>query len=137
MEVVKTVIFRAPWTVKMRLPLKRELNFHFSKGFPKESQNELKLSQNEVQIRPKTSRGRSQSVPKKVSKIVPENQGKREPKRTPQIVKNHEKRCPETRSITGGPLGHPRVDIGGTLGTIFMIVWCILVFPYVFLTFVM
>ena len=34
-DIEKTVIFRPPWTVKMRLTLKRELSFHFSEGLPK------------------------------------------------------------------------------------------------------
>ena len=56
-EVEKRVIFRPPGTVKMSSRLKRELNFHFSKGSPKESQNGAKME-------PKWSPNPSQDVPR-------------------------------------------------------------------------
>ena len=38
-DVEKTMVSRPPGTVKMRLPSRRQLNFHFPKGHPKDSQN--------------------------------------------------------------------------------------------------
>ena len=70
---------------------------------------EPKWSQNGSQIRPNTYRGRSQSVPKKVTKIDPENRAKREPKMSPKIRKNHEKRVSKNevhhRRAPGAPQG--------------------------------
>ena len=70
---------------------------------------EPKWSHNGSQIRPNTYRGRSQSVPKKVTKIEPENRAKREPKTTPKIAKNHEKRVSKNevhhRRSPGAPQG--------------------------------
>ena len=54
---------------------------------------------------------------------------------SPKSEKIVKKGSPKTRSITGGLLGRPRVDIGATLGPILVIFWCILVFPHVFLMF--
>ena len=70
---------------------------------------EPKLSQHGAKIHPKTSRGRSQSAPEKVSKIDTEIGANREPKWTPKIVKNHEKRVSKNkvdhRRAPGAPQG--------------------------------
>ena len=56
-EVEKVVIFRTPQTVKMRLPHKRELNFHFSQGPLKDLKNRAKME-------PESSRRRSEVAPR-------------------------------------------------------------------------
>ena len=106
--------------------------FTFRRDPQKTPKMDPNLSLNGCQIRPKTCRGRSKSGPEKVSKNDTEIGAKREPKWDPKTIKNREKGYPKTRSITGRPLGRPRVDIGATLGPIFAIFKCILVFPHVF-----
>ena len=61
------------------------------------------------------------AFPKKCRKMTPKPEPKgsqKGPQKSPKIMK---KGCPKTRSITGGPLGCPKVDIGATLGPIFVI----------------
>ena len=58
-NVEKDTVCRAHWAAKMRLPLKRELNFHFSIGFPESSQ---KGSQKEAKMGSKSAPGLSGSA---------------------------------------------------------------------------
>ena len=96
-EVGKRRIFRPPGTVKMRLPLKRELNFHFSQGSPIYTQNEAKIEPTWV---PKVRRR---------PEVVPRIGRKREPKWDPKIAKNHEKSVSKNkvdhRRFPGPPQG--------------------------------
>ena len=71
------------------------------------------------------------AVPKKCRKMTPKPEPKGSQKGHPKSLKIMKKGYPKTRSITGGPLGRPRVDIGATLGLMLMISLCILVFPHV------
>ena len=58
-KVQKTLICKAPWTAKMKLPLRRELNFHFFEGPPQMSQ---KGSQNGAKMEPTWSQNPSKGV---------------------------------------------------------------------------
>ena len=108
-EVEKTVIFRPPWTVKMRLTLKRELNFHFSEGFPKYSQNGATMEPKWLPNPPEDAPRALRSAPEKESKNDTEIGAKREPKWRPKGVQNRSKKVSKNevdrRRAPGAPQG--------------------------------
>ena len=87
-EVAKIVILGPPRRLKMRLAPRRQLDFHFSQGLPKNSKNGAKMDPKGSQIPPKTPRSRSKSVPEKYTKNDTEIGAKREPKWTPNGNQN-------------------------------------------------
>ena len=133
-EIEKRAIFTPPWSSENEAPALSESSIFTFRRDPKKSPKmEPKWSHNGAQIRPNTYRGRSQSVPKKVTKIDPENRAKREPKRTPKITKNHEKRVSKNevhhRRAPGAPQGRYWSHFGSNFGDFLVYVN---VFPCVF-----
>ena len=101
--------------MKMRLPCRRELNFHFSEVTRKRGKRHQKLRQNSFQIWPKAFRGRFRNVPEKDSKSRPKGSAMGARLRA-RIESN---KCQKARSLLGRALGCPRVALeypGGTLG---------------------
>ena len=135
-EVEKRVIFRPPGTVKMRLPLSARAQFSLFEGTPKIIPN---WSQSGAKMSPKSGRRRPEvaprAFPKKCQKMTLKTERKGSQKGPQKSLKIMKKGYPKTWSITGGPLGRPRIDNGGTLGAMLVIFLCILMFPHVFLTF--
>ena len=68
-EFVKITILGAPRRLKMRLALKHQLDFHFSKGLPKSTQTGAKMDPqrlpNPTQNAPKSIQERSRKIHKK------------------------------------------------------------------------
>ena len=89
-DVEKTQIFRTLGTVKMRLPLTRELNFHFFQGTPKDSQNGAKI---ELKSLPNPSGDALRSLRESSRKWIEKSTRNRSP-----------------RGIETGPQIRPKID---------------------------
>ena len=107
--VEKTLIVRPPCPVKMRLTLKRELNFHFSEGLPKYSQNGATMEPKWLPNPPEDAPRALRSAPEKESKNDTEIGAKREPKWRPKGVQNRSKKVSKNevdrRRAPGTPQG--------------------------------
>ena len=103
-DIEKTQIFRTLGTVKMRLPLTRELNFHFSQGTPKDSQNgakiEPKLLQNPSGDALGSLRERSLKLEEKTTQNRCQKGANMDPQIAPKIRKKNEDAL---QSTTGKP----------------------------------
>ena len=117
--IEKNMIFRPPGTVKMRLPSKARAQFSLFEGIPKRvpkrSQNGAKMVTKSV---PRRSEGAPRALPEKSRKTTPKSELKGSQNGGQRAPKIEQKRCPKTRSITGGSPGRPGVDFGTIWGAI-------------------
>ena len=129
---------QTPLDSENEAPLSESSIFTFGKDPQQTQKIEPKWSQNGARIQPKTVRGRSKSVPEKVLKNSPEIGAKREPKWSPKVTKNRQKRVSKNevdhRRAPGAPPGRYWTHFGTNFGDFFM---CFSVFLCVYYDFLM
>ena len=126
--------FRSPWTVKMRLPCRWELNFHFSKGFPNDFQSAPKM---EPEWLPNLAQGHLGPLRASIQKMREKRaklEAKWEPKLRPNVTPNRSKKVSKNSvDSKRGPRGSPLEPSRTILGSFFEYCWAhAYVFPCVF-----